>query len=133
MPSESTEITDSTNSKQEPSTRSDLPSDEQVHSIIGSALSEDSGLSPLKGFKMDLSANPGFRKFFYSAHCDCGTAALLSVEVAREKTLAEVEQAIPELTRRLEGRAKSFFEMSCDIHERMRLGPVASLKANPRA
>ena len=83
----------------------------------------------MKGFKMDLSANPGFRKVFYSAHCKCGTAALLSVEVAREKTLAEVQQAIPELTKRLESRAKLFYDMSCDAHERMRLGPAANLKA----
>ena len=100
-----------------------LPSDEQLQSLIGSSLSDDSGLRALKGFKLDLSANPGFRKFFFAARCKCGTAGLLSVEVAREKTLAQVEKALPELVRRLESQAKSFYAMSCDVHQRMLGGP----------
>ena len=98
------------------------PTDAQIGSLISEALSDDSGLTRLKGFRIDLSANPGFRKFFYSARCECGTAARLSVEVAREKTLAEVRQAVPELTRRLEAQVSSFRRMSCEAHERMRLG-----------
>ena len=120
-----------TNTKQRPPPHADVPTDEQVHSVLGRALAGDSPLSPLKGFKMDLSANPGFRKFFYSARCDCGTAALLSVEVAHDKTLVEVEQAAPELTSILESRAKSFYDMSCEEHKRMRLGPAATLEAKP--
>ena len=113
------------------SSHSQVPTDEQLHALIGGALSNDSGLSPLKGFKLDLSANPGFRKFFYSARCECGTAALLSVEVASGKTLAEVRLALPELVRRLEGQAKSFYGMSCELHKTLRMGPAVGGKLGP--
>ena len=105
--------------------------DTQISSLISESRSGDSGLTPLKGFKIDLSANPGFRKFFYSAKCECGTAALLSVEVAREKTLSEVRKAAPELTRRLEAQASSFRRMSCEAHQRMRLGPAGAPPGRP--
>ena len=105
--------------------------DAQISSLISESLSSDSGLTPLKGFRIDLSANPGFRKFFYSARCECGTAALLSVEVAGEKTLSEVRKAAPELTRRLEAQASSFRRMSCEAHQRMRLGPAGAPPARP--
>ena len=77
----------------------------------------------MRGFKMDLSANRGFRKVFFSARCECGTAALMSVEIAFERTAEEVKDALPSLVGRLEGQAKSFRDMSCDIHRRMRMGP----------
>ena len=74
----------------------------------------------MTGFRIDLSANQGSRKFFFAARCDCGTAAVLSVEVAGDKTLPDLEQALPELTRGLQGRARAFHEMPCDAHRRMR-------------
>ena len=99
--------------------------DRRLRTLIAQALPEDIGLTPLKGLKIDISANPGFRKVFFSARCDCGTAGLLSVEVAREKTIDEVEQALPSLVARLEGQARSFYGMDCELHRRMRLGPAA--------
>ena len=105
----------------------EVPTDQQLQALIAEAVPRDIGLTKMKGFKMDLSANPGFRKVFFSARCDCGTVALLSVEVAREKTADEVKQALPSLVSRLEGQARSFYSMSCDVHKRMRLGPAAKL------
>ena len=90
--------------------------------MICEAMPADIGLTPLQGFKMDLSANPGFRKVVFSARCDCGTAALLSVEVSKEKGVAEVKQALPSLMSKLEDQVKSFYSMSCEFHKRMRLG-----------
>ena len=81
-------------------------------------------MAPLKGFGIDLSGNPGFRKVFFSARCQCGTAAVLSVEVAEDKTIDQVEQVLPSLVERLTGQARSFYSMSCEAHERMRLGPA---------
>jgi len=92
------------------------------------ALPKDAGLTPMKGFKLDFSANPGFRKVFFSAHCDCGTAALLSVEIAGGKTAEEIRQALPSLVSRLETQAKSFRMMSCEMHQRMSLGAGANRK-----
>ena len=112
-------------------TSADESTDAQIRSLVFDALSGDSGLRPLKGFRLDLSANRGFRKLFYSARCDCGTAALLSVEVARAKTLEQVREALPELTRRLEMQANSFRKMSCEAHKRMRMGSAAAPMGRP--
>lgn len=99
---------------------------QQTRDLIHGALPEDSGLTPLPGFKMDLSANPGFRKVFFAAGCSCGTSALLSVEVACEKTIEEIEAALPSLVDRLVKQRQAFASMSCEMHTRMRLGPAAS-------
>jgi hypothetical protein len=112
-------------------TSADESTDAQIRSLVFDALSGDTGLRPLKGFRLDLSANRGFRKLFYSARCDCGTAALLSVEVARDKTLEQVREALPELTRRLEMQANSFRKMSCEAHRSMRMGPAAAPMGRP--
>jgi len=109
----------------------DETTDSRIRSLVFDALSGDSGLRPLKGFRLDFSANRDFRKIFYSARCDCGTAALLSVEVARDKTLDQVREALPELTRRLEIQASSFRSMPCETHRRMRMGPAAGPTARP--
>ena len=95
-------------------------------------MASDIGLSPLKGFKLNLSANPGFRKVFFSAKCDCGTAALLSVEIAGDKTAGQIKAALPLLTDSLQQQAKKFYRMSCEMHEKMRLGPMAGLQASKR-
>ncbi len=99
---------------------------QQIRDLVHGALPEDSGLTPLPGFKMDLSANPGFRKVFFAARCECGTSALLSIEVAREKTIAEIEAALPSLVDRLVRQQQAFASMSCEMHMRMRLGPSPS-------
>ena len=82
----------------------------------------------MPGFNMDLSANADFRKLFFSATCECGTSALLSVEVSKEKTSDEIRQALPSVIDALKGQAKQFRSMSCDLHTKMRLGPLAGRK-----
>lgn len=106
--------------------------DLELQRRILEALPDDLGLSPMAGFKMDLSANPDFRKVFFSATCGCGTSALLSLEVAREKSPDEIEAALPSLIDGLERQAKQFRSMSCDLHTRMRLGPMADRQARGR-
>ena len=97
-----------------------------LRDLIHGALPADSRLTPLPGFKMDLSANPGFRKVFFAARCTCGTSALLSVEVSEDKTMREVREALPSLVDRLVRQQQAFDSMSCEMHTRMRLGPAAS-------
>ncbi len=75
---------------------------------------------------MDLSANPGFRKVFFARRCECGTAALLSIEVEKAKTCAEVRNALPTLVTALEQKAKAFDNMTCESHRAMRLGPASN-------
>ena len=115
-----------TDSKEDLNPPLEASTDQAIHELIGSAISDDLGLSPLKGFKLDLSANSGFRKFFFTARCECGTVGLLSVEIAREKTLAEVRLVASELIRRLKGQAETFYGMSCETHKRMRLGAAVT-------
>ena len=98
--------------------------DHELRRLIAGAIPEDIGLNPIKGFGIDLSANRGFRKVFFSAKCQCGTAAVLSVEVAEDKTMDQVEEVLPALVERLTGQAQTFYSMSCESHERMRLGPA---------
>ncbi len=109
----------------EPESAAEVPSDRQLHELIVSALPSDLALAPLEGFKMDLSANPGFRKVFFARRCDCGTAALLSIEVEKAKTSADVRKALPSLVTALEKKAKAFDGMTCESHRAMRLGPAS--------
>ena len=110
----------------EPASAAEVPSDRQLHELIVSALPSDLVLAPLEGFKMDLSANPGFRKVFFARRCDCGTAALLSIEVEQAKTSADVRKALPSLVTALEQKAKAFDKMTCESHQAMRLGPASN-------
>jgi len=103
-----------------------VPTDAELRGMIIRALPGDGALTPLRGLRMDLSANRGFRKVMFSVRCDCGTAAVLSIEVAEHKTEQEVEEALPVLIDRLVGQTEAFKRMSCDVHVKMGLGPAAS-------
>ena len=95
---------------------------EEIQNLLREAVADEPALTILKGFKLDFSANKDFHKVFFSVRCECGTAALLSVEVARSKTLSQVSEALPELARRLKAKSRQFAGMSCDMHTRMRIG-----------
>ncbi|MCE2403674.1 MAG: hypothetical protein J4F43_00760 [Dehalococcoidia bacterium] len=94
----------------------------QVHDLFKGALAGEPRLKMLRGFKLDFSGNSDFHKVYFSARCDCGTAALLSVEVDRAKSLLQVEEALPELTDHLKGKVGQFQAMSCEMHSMMRTG-----------
>ena len=94
----------------------------QIQKLIVDQFSEDIRLRPMSGFKMDFSANPGFKKIFFAASCDCETSALLSVEISEEKDDNEIQAAIPSLVERLERQEKSFRMMDCETHSKMRTG-----------
>ena len=94
----------------------------QIQKLIVDQFSKDIRLRPMSGFKMDFSANPGFKKIFFAASCDCETSALLSVEISEEKDDNEIQAAIPSLVERLERQEKSFRMMDCATHSKMRTG-----------
>jgi len=94
----------------------------QIQKLIVDQFSEDIRLRPMSGFKMDFSANPGFKKIFFAASCDCETSALLSVEISEEKDDNEIQAAIPSLVDRLERQERSFRMMDCGTHSKMRTG-----------
>ena len=97
---------------------------EDLHELILRQLSEDVCVIPLKGFKMDLSANKNFNKLFFKIGCNCGTAGLLSVEIAVDKTIEDINKVLPELVSRVESQARSFSRMDCEDHQMLRLGKV---------
>ena len=101
---------------------------EELRVLLLDAFSDEEGITPLKGFKLALSGNPGFHKLFFSAKCSCGTAALLTVEVSEQKSLPQVEEVLPALAQRLRQQAHLFYNMPCETHKRMRLGPIATEK-----
>ena len=86
------------------------------------AVAGDTSLSLLKGFKVDFSGNQDFHKVYLAVRCQCGTAGLLSVEVSMDKTLEEVEAAMPSLMENLQAKQRMFTSMSCEMHARMRQG-----------
>lgn len=85
-------------------------------------MADDASLSLLKGFKLDFSGNPDFHKVYLAVRCHCGTAGLFSVEVAMEKTLPEVSDAMPSLLENLQVKVRMFRSMSCEMHGKMRQG-----------
>ena len=76
---------------------------EQIHGLFEAAVAYDAALTLLKGFNVDFSG-------------------LLSVEVSMNKTMAEVEDAMPSLLENLRVKQRMFSSMSCEMHGRMRRG-----------
>ncbi len=101
----------------------------QVQDLFRAALPGEPRLKMLRGFKLDFSGNPDFHKVYFSARCDCGTAALLSVEVDRAKSLPQVEEALPGLTEHLKRKVDQFQAMSCEMHSMMRTGKTQAKPA----
>lgn len=94
----------------------------QVQDLLRATLTGEPRLKMLRGFKLDFSGNPDFHKVYFSARCDCGTAALLSVEVDRSKSLPQVQKALPGLMDHLRRKLDQFQGMSCEMHSMMRTG-----------
>ena len=96
--------------------------EKEIQALVMAGVDKEVNLRPLNGFKLDFSANPGFKKVFFSASCDCGTASLLSLEVSEEKTDIDIKAALPSLIQRIEMQEKSFRRMDCSMHSMMRTG-----------
>ena len=98
-----------------------------IQRLIASKMSSESVMKPLKGFKLNVSANTGFQKVFFSVRCsqeECDTAALLSVEISMSKSDLEIKNAVSSLVERLERQEKSFYSMDCHMHGMMKTGIV---------
>ena len=101
-----------------------------IHDLFRQSIDGAPNLTLLKGFKLNFSGNQDFHKVFFSARCECGTAALLSVEVAKSKTHAQVEENLPTLRDHLMAKVHQFKSMPCEMHQKMRMGggPKADTK-----
>ena len=99
------------------------PTVEELYGALTAALPPDSGLRPLPGLRLSPMGADRFHSLAFSARCECGTAAVLTVEVAREKSRAQVEEALPSLVERLEAQANAFYRLPCQAHRALRRGP----------
>ena len=98
----------------------------QLHQLFSQALIEDTGMRLLRGFNPNLSGTMDVHKVFVAASCDCGTAAVLSVEVEQSKSYHEVEEALPSLVEQLRFREQAFRKMPCTAHAQMRSGGLST-------
>ena len=98
---------------------------QEIQDVLREATTGEAGLTLLKGFKLNFSGNQDFHKVFFSVRCDCGTAALLTIEVAKSKTFSQFKDAVPGLVDHLQSKAGQFTRMTCEMHESMRTGARA--------
>ena len=107
----------------------DAVTESQLHHLFSQALAVDKGMRLLRGFKPNLSGTTGVHKVFVAASCECGTAAVLSVEVEESKSYQEVQEALPSLVEQLRMREQAFRKMPCSAHAQMRSGGLATAQA----
>ena len=101
----------------------------ELYNLLEEAAAGDPNLALLRGFKLDFSGNRDFHKVFFSVRCHCGSAALLSVEVAMSKSLSQTVEALPSLLGHLKTKAQQFTDMSCEMHTRLRAGGMEQTTA----
>ena len=99
-----------------------LVTEDQIRLLIESSLSSETSIKYVDRFSLKMPKMQHSQKIFFAAKCQCGTSALISVEVAKNKTLDDVQMSAPQLARQLENQADSFYEMSCDVHKKIRIG-----------
>ena len=99
---------------------------EDIHGLFLEATAGEERLSLLKGFRFGSHDNPESHKVFFSVSCDCGTSALISVEVIRSKTLPQFKEALPDLVNHVRSRVVQFTAMTCDMHASMRTGGLGA-------
>jgi len=56
---------------------------------------------------------------YFAARCECGVAAMITIEVMADRSYEQVHQALPGLHQHLASRAKAFYAMPCQVHQRM--------------
>ena len=61
---------------------------------------------------------------YFAARCSCGVVAMISLEVMADRSYEQVQEALPGLHQHLASRAKSFYAMSCQVHQRMSSSPL---------
>ena len=117
-----TKILEHASGEQSTSASNCLVTEDQIKLLIQDKLSTETSIKPVDGFNLKMSKMQHSRKIFFAAKCKCGTSALITVEVANDKTLDDVKRSASQLVKQLEKQADSFYEMSCDVHKKIRIG-----------
>lgn len=94
----------------------------ELHALFREALAGDPQLVFLPRLSTRQPGPPDSFRLYFAARCPCGVAALLTLEVSKSKTAAEVQEALPYLLTHLRDRARMFYSMSCERHAAMKSG-----------
>ena len=86
------------------------------------ALPEGHELVPLPKLNVPTPAGMGFHKVYFGLRCNCGTSAVLTVEVANDRTETDLEEAMPAILDRLMRQKAAFRKMPCRSHQSLRSG-----------
>ena len=76
----------------------------------------------MPGFKFMPSETPEMFRLFFRHICQCGGAALFTLEISKKKELTEVMESIPALVSKLNQQKDMFANLSCETHQRMSNG-----------
>lgn len=93
--------------------------------LFAKALDGVPSIKPMSGFRMMPSETPDIFRLFFRVHCHCGAAALLTLEIAKTKSLDDINTALPKLIQRLLQQESAFSNLSCEDHVRL-----ANVKTN---
>ena len=93
-----------------------------LSTTVMDALPDDHGLSSLPGLVTDQLGLSGLVKAYFGARCQCGTAAVISVEASANKSCEETLDVLPDLVERLLAQRDSFRKIPCKEHENFRKG-----------
>ncbi len=82
---------------------------------------QDSRVQLLKDIDLPHLKTEDQWRVIFSVKCECGTSALLYLDVSKTKTAEEVRKATPQLLQGLSAQADQFQRMPCDLHKKMSL------------
>ena len=85
-------------------------------------LAETPSIAHMAGFKFMPSETPEIFRLFFRHICQCGGAALFTLEISKKKTLREIKDSIPALVEKLKQQKQTFANLSCKTHQVMSNG-----------
>lgn len=85
-------------------------------------LADTPSITHMAGFKFMPSETPEIFRLFFRHICQCGGAALFTLEISKKKTLGEIMVSIPALVGKLKQNKETFTNLSCKTHQVMSNG-----------
>ncbi|MEE9284443.1 MAG: hypothetical protein V3V35_01805, partial [Dehalococcoidia bacterium] len=90
----------------------DLP---RLHDLLEKAL-EDPRITIRRKLDPPQMAVEDRWRVFFSTQCQCGISALLFLDISKDKTAAEVREAVPGMLKVLSTQTDQFLRMPCELH-----------------
>ena len=64
----------------------------------------------------------GMTTVFFGLKCECDTSAIMSLEVAANKAMSQIMEALPQTGQRFFSQLRTFRQMPCSAHNSFRIG-----------